>query len=98
VSEQDRDVALDGAFQARTWSTLGPYGIGNRWFWAGRSGHGRLVRIAGHRLLTALTSAAEAALDRVRTSHSNSCRGPAALANEAQIDEPAPVLNPVGYN
>jgi hypothetical protein len=47
VSEQEQDGALDGAFHARTWSALGPYGIGNRWSWAGRSGHGRLVRIAG---------------------------------------------------
>jgi hypothetical protein len=30
-----------------SWSVLGPHGSRNRWFSAGRSGHGRRMRIAG---------------------------------------------------
>jgi hypothetical protein len=57
------------------WSALGPHGTRKRWSSVGTSGHGRRVRIAGHRPSTATTSDGAAALDRVRTPHP-CCRAP----------------------
>ena len=54
---------------ARTWSVLGPHGIGSRWSLAGTSGHARCMRTAGHTASTALTSAAGAPWGWVRTPH-----------------------------
>jgi hypothetical protein len=63
ATSEDRESAVP---QER-WSVLGPHGTGNHWSLVGMSGHGRQVRIAGHRPYTATTSDGEAALDRVRT-------------------------------
>ena len=42
-----------------TWSALGPHGIGNRWSWAGTSGHDGYDGVAGRSTFPLLTSVAQ---------------------------------------
>jgi hypothetical protein len=68
-----------------SWSGLGLYGIGNRWFLVGASGQCRRTRIAGDRPSTALTRAAEAHGTGFE-SHPTATAGPeTSLANEAGV-------------
>jgi hypothetical protein len=58
---------------------------------AGTSGQGRYTRSPGHKAFEPRTSAAEAARKRLRIP-GDGCRGPAALANEADVTKDGPHL------